>query len=274
MILREKLDPEGSMWELLAVYLHFLRTKHNLSCAKVGEVTSAARQTVSHWESGFRTPKREQLEILDQRYGTGHLLVWLLHHARLGHNPDWFRDQLEKEARATELRIWELAWIPGLFQSEAYARAMFIPAGVEDIDGEVEFRTRRQQILHKRPPPLVRACLDQGVIEQPVGGREVMREQLARLLELARLPHITIRIVPRSAGAHLGRDGSFKVMTVDGIDVAYTEAPGGAQSEDGGRLVEDSTEVRSFRVRFDQIGDQALPASASVELIQQVMEAM
>ena len=112
----------------------------------------------------------------------------------------------------------------------------------------------------------MRVFLDQGVLDQPVGGPAIMRAQLAAILEQAQRPNTTFRVVPRSVGAHLGRDGSFKIMTLGHSDVAYTEACG------GGRLVMDGTEVRSFRVRFDRISDRALPVDASIELIKRVME--
>jgi hypothetical protein len=92
-----------------------------------------------------------------------------------------------------------------------------------------------------------------------------MRAQFERLLDLAQLPHITIRIVPRSAGPHPGREGSFKIMTVDREERVYVEAC------EGGRLVQDNSEVRSFQVRFDRIGDWALPVDASIALIREVM---
>ncbi|MFD0692184.1 DUF5753 domain-containing protein [Actinomadura fibrosa] len=107
-----------------------------------------------------------------------------------------------------------------------------------------------------------------GVIDQPVDGSGIMRAQLGSILEWARHPHITFRIVPRSVGAHMGRDGSFKIMTVGNADVAYTEACG------GGRVVMDPAEVRSFRLRFDRISDRALPADASIEAIKRVVEGL
>jgi uncharacterized protein DUF5753 len=112
---------------------------------------------------------------------------------------------------------------------------------------------------------LIRTYLDQGVIDQPVGGPEVMAEQLARLLDLAQLH--TVRIVPRSVGAHAGRDGSFSIMTVNGADIAYTETVG------PGRLIQDPAEVRSYAQWFDSIGDVALPKNESLRLIKETMEA-
>ncbi len=95
-----------------------------------------------------------------------------------------------------------------------------------------------------------------------------MRAQLASVLEWAQHPNITFRVVPRHVGAHVGRDGSFKIMTAGNAEIAYTEACG------GGRLVVDSTEVRSFRLRFDRISDLALPVGASIELITQAVEGL
>jgi hypothetical protein len=124
----------------------------------------------------------------------------------------------------------------------------------------------RQESLNGKPSPLIWIMLDQGVIDQPVGSPKIMYEQLARLVELATLPNISVRVAPRGIGGHPGRDGSFKILTVGGSDIAYTEACG------GGRLVVDAAEVRSFRVWFDQIGDRALPVDASLDLIQRTME--
>jgi DNA-binding transcriptional regulator YiaG len=74
MKLRESLDPRASIWNLIAVYLHSLRVKRGFSCARVGEITNAARQTVSHWEAGRLKPSEAQLDALDRVYDTGGLL--------------------------------------------------------------------------------------------------------------------------------------------------------------------------------------------------------
>lgn len=105
-------------------------------------------------------------------------------------------------------------------------------------------------------------------LDCPVGGPDVMRAQLAHLLDLSNQPNVSVRVVPRSAGAHVGLDGAFKVMTVDEGDVAYTEAHG------GGRLVLSAQEVRSFSVRYDRVGVKALPEEASRNLIREIMEDM
>jgi hypothetical protein len=125
---------------------------------------------------------------------------------------------------------------------------------------------KRQECLLRDPPPNLWVILDEGVITQPVGGPEVMRGQLARLLELGEQPTISVRLVPQRTGAHVGRDGAFKIMTVDGKESVYVEA------SFGGRLALDVTDVRLYRANFDRISDRALPLDSSAELIQQAME--
>jgi hypothetical protein len=130
----------------------------------------------------------------------------------------------------------------------------------------VDARMARQKILARKTPPRISVLLDECVIDRPVGGPEIMRAQLSRLLEISHTPQMTIRIAPRSGGYHLGLAGAFKIMTCEPEgDVAYTEA------SEGGRVVLDSTDVRRFVVRFEEIGADALGRSASRDLIQRVM---
>ncbi|WP_146778949.1 helix-turn-helix domain-containing protein [Actinomadura craniellae] len=263
---RSGLDPDGNLWDLIACELRVRRQERELSLAAVGEIINRDRSLVAHVESGHTKLQAAHAVKLDRAWNTGGLFQRLVKFAKAGHDVEWFKTHLEHEGKASHLRIWELGWVPGLFQTEGYARAMFEAAGVEDVEEGVRARLSRQECLNRKPRPRIWVILDEGVLEQPVGGPEIMREQLARLVELAQQPNITIRIVPRSVGAHVGRDGSFKIMTVDGSDVVYTQAPG------GGRLVQDATEIPSYRVWFDLIGDVALPKDASLRLLKEAME--
>lgn len=212
--------------------------------------------------------QEKHAKLLDREWQTGELFLFLVRYAKSRHNTEWFQEHVDLEGRASELRIWERSWIPGLFQTEDYARAVFEAAGIEDIETPLNARMVRQKALERSPRPLVWGYLDQGVIDQPVGGAGVMRAQLVKLLELAERPNITIRVMPRSVGAHVGRDGSFKIMSEGGIDQVYTEAC------EGGRLTADGSEVRLFRVRFSRIGDWAHPVDMSLRLIREVMEGL
>lgn len=134
------------------------------------------------------------------------------------------------------------------------------------MDDAVAERMARQAILDRADPPLLWILLDEAVLERPVGGSAVMRTQLCRLLEAAEESNISVRIVPRSAGAHPGQDGSFKLMRVEIGEIGFVEAPG------GGRLILDSDEVVQYGVRYDRIGAKALPEDLSSKLIAEAME--
>lgn len=268
MVNKKSLDPHGSLWALIAVHLRVQREQRGMSGSALADLLKVNRSTVSRLEAGIIRLSERHAMVLDRYWATGGVFLALVTAAKSRHDSEWFKQHTEKEARASRLRLWELSWIPGLFQTGNYAKSQFHAAGLHDIDSNVTIRMSRQRVLSRNPPPTIFALLDQGAIEQPVGGPEVMREQLARLLELAALPNITIRIVPRSAGAHVGRDGSFELITVDGTDSAYVEATV------AGRLVTDPGEVDSFQVLYDRIGSVALPVGPSLDLIKETMETL
>ena len=144
--------------------------------------------------------------------------------------PDWFEAYLGLEAAATLIRAFELQFVHGLFQTEAYARAVTVlghraaPAG--EIDRRVTLRMKRQDLLEGADAPRVWSVMDEAALRRPVGGRHVMREQLNRLIEVAALPRITVQVVPFRRGGHAGAGGSFTVLRFgqpDLPDVAYIE---------------------------------------------------
>ncbi|MBW8481958.1 DUF5753 domain-containing protein [Actinomadura parmotrematis] len=259
-------DPDGDLWDCVASELRHRRIERSLSLAAVGDLIDRDRSLVARVEAGETKLQAKHAVIIDRAWTTGGLFTRLVGFAKSKHDVEWFKTHLEKEARAGELRIWELGWIPGLFQTEGYMRAIFEAFAMEDIEEGVKVRLRRQQCLHRRPRPRIWVLLDQSIIEQPVGSSRIMHEQIEHLMEMARLPHITIRIVPREAGAHAGRDGSFKIMSEGVGTLVYVAAHG------GGRLVHDAAELASYRVWFDMIGDVALTKDASLHLLEEALE--
>ncbi|WP_173097310.1 helix-turn-helix domain-containing protein [Actinomadura verrucosospora] len=256
------------MWDFLASYLHFLRTKHGYSCAYVGEVAGAARQTVSHWESGYRKPDEKQAELLDDLYGTGNLLATILYWAQAGHEANWYQEQVALEAIAAEIRIYESGLVPGIFQTENYARTLFTLGGSTDVERDVRERMARKSVLSRTDPPRIWALLDDNVVDRVVGSGGVMREQLEYLIELSYMPNVVINVIPRTVGYHSGLRGSFKILTVGREILAYTEAAA------GGRLMRDPNEAERMRVRHDLLGADALSRQASRDHLRQLQESM
>ncbi|WP_169513840.1 helix-turn-helix domain-containing protein [Actinomadura flavalba] len=258
--------PAASLWQLVAIQVVRHRSERNISATALADYLEIDRSTVSRIEHGIINLQEKYAKKIDDWWNTDGLFVSLARFAREGHDRAWFAAYLGLEAEATEIRIWESLTIPGLLQTEEYVRAQVISAHADDIDKRVADRMRRQKRLTDPDPPHLWILLDEGVLRQPVGGPSVMRGQMARLLEVGKLPHVSIRVIPTAEGAHVGRDGSFQLITVSSRESAYIEA-----SEEG-RLVEDAAEVGSFRRKFDRIGDIALPVSASATLIEQVLE--
>jgi DNA-binding XRE family transcriptional regulator len=261
-------DPRSSMWAWIAHDLRFYRAQRNLSGADLAKILNCARSSVSRLETGQAQLDEKQAENVDLAWKTGGHFGRLLWYARLGHDPNWSRQHLDIEGRSDVIWAFEAQVVPGLLQIPEYAHALLTAGGAPNVDALVEERMSRQAILDRESPPQLWIILSQNVIDWPVGGPSVMRRQLARLLEASELLNIGIRVLPRSAGAHAGVDGSFKIMEGGHGRVAYTESPG------IGRLVTSVTEVRSYVLRYDRIGQQALPEIPSRGLIKQAMEAL
>lgn len=268
-IVRDPLNPRLSHWHLLAYLLRWEREKHDLSLAQWGKIINAARSTVSNVEAGRRKLDEKQAKIIDKRFATGGLFEHLLWYARNGHNPNWAKSVTEYEAIALVIRIYQGQIIPPPFQTEDYARALLTASNVKDLEATLKARMERQDaILSRRDSPFVWALLDERVLDDCIGGPQVMRAQLRHLLELMQRPHISIRIIPRTAGAHPGIDGVFRIISIDARDIAY------AGAARGGRLIEMPGEVAEFRLDFDLIGQKAASDDASRILIERRLEAI
>ncbi|MDW5329865.1 helix-turn-helix transcriptional regulator [Plantactinospora sp. KLBMP9567] len=183
--------------------------------------------------------------------------------------PTWLREWIDHEREAVALRSFENAVLPGLFQTEAYARAV-LGAGLltaEQLQQKVTERLDRQSILTRDDPPQVIAIVDESVIRRVIGGREAMREQLARLLKLGTTPLVQIQVVPDNVGAYLGLSGPFVLATLaSNVDVGYID------SQLHGKVLEQPADVLQLRRAWDAIRGGALAVPQSTELITRVME--
>jgi hypothetical protein len=185
--------------------------------------------------------------------------------------PEGFSVHLELESAARQIRTYESQFVPGLLQTEEYARAMITARSVrgtpEQVERSVAVRMRRQQILSRDvpPPPHIRAVLDESVIRRVVGGRDVMRQQLTRLLELAADgSRFTLYVLPFTAGAHPAGNGSFTLL--DPADPAFPVTASTDRPTE--TLIEDSAEaIRLYSTIFDHLVAAALGAAESSTLI-------
>ena len=186
--------------------------------------------------------------------------------------PESFRPYAELEAKAAVLRTFEHSLMPGLLQTEAYARAVIStkPGATEaEIEADVAERLARQRILTRDEPlpPRLYALLDEGILYRPVASSQVMRDQFIHLIEMSHRPHITIQVVPYAAGGHSGLEGAFIIA-----DLAVEQSIVFMEDASGGRVAEDGPALSETALRFEALRSDALPKAASRDVIAKVAE--
>jgi transcriptional regulator with XRE-family HTH domain len=176
---------------------------------------------------------------------------------------------LEQAARS--IRAYEQQVVPGLLQTEDYAKAMIRAARpditLEEVDRRVRVRLNRQSLLSQDDAIDLWVVLDEAVLSRPIGGDEVMRAQCERLVEAAGLPNVTLQLLPFETGAHAGMDGTFAILDFPepgDPDVVY------AENATGGLFLEKSEELRKYIFIFDHIRAAALHPEESVNMIRKL----
>jgi transcriptional regulator with XRE-family HTH domain len=188
-----------------------------------------------------------------------------------GPHPQWFRDWVQAEHEAASLRWWEPMLVPGLLQTADYARALFRAwqsISDDELEELVSARIERQSILDRLRPPELWVVIDEVVLHRCVGSRKIMHDQLLHLADASCRPSITVQIVPADVGAHAGLLGAFIVAGFgeSAPSIVYLE------TAVEGQTLEKSALVNRAASAFDRIRSEALPSSASRELIGKVAE--
>lgn len=135
--------------------------------------------------------------------------------------PAWFDAYVGLEEAASEICAYEVQFVPGLLQTEDYARAVIMLgySHPKEISRRVKLRRARQAILDRTDPPKLQMVLDEALLRRSIGGSAVMRAQLRHLIEMSQRPNITLQVVPFKAGGHAAAGGSFSLLRFDELDV-------------------------------------------------------
>jgi transcriptional regulator with XRE-family HTH domain len=260
--------------------LRRLRTERGLTIEDVQERSNGdiKAPTLSRWETGERSIRPTDLRLLLDIYeippDAREALLTLARQAKergwwqayTTAVPDWFQVYVGLETEASTIRHYVAELVPGLLQTEGYYRAfqMSIAPADPGIDKKVAVRLARQERLTNDDPPSYWVVLNEAVIRRPVGGSQVMRQQLAHIAAMAELPKMTVQVLPFSAGVHPAMDGSYSILGFPephDPDVVYLE------NQSGSVYLEEAGEAERFSQMFSHLIAKALSPEDSARLI-------
>ncbi len=259
---------DNSALAVFASELRSARAARGLSQEQLADKIAYSSSMVAMIESRRRVATVDFAERCDEALATGGSLARLQPLVAGEAYPSWFRPFVELERSARSLRTWEPLLVPGLLQTEDYARAVIRAARPSDeadqVEAAVAARMQRQSILERDSPPMLWCILDQAVFCRPVGGRVVMAEQVGQLLTAALRPKIIIQVVPFEAGAHPGLTGAFVLASFDGQpDTVHLD------SAWAGLIAERAETVDACAFAFDTLRAEALSPAKSIDLIRE-----
>jgi transcriptional regulator with XRE-family HTH domain len=269
---------------VLGGQLHKLRESRGITAEQAADSIRGSHSKISRMEHGRVGFKERDVADLLTLYGVTDTeeRAALLNLAREANTPGWWhaysdivpawaQPYVGLEAAASVIRTYQIQIIPGLLQTEGYARALIrqgSAATEEEIARRGELRASRQEILRRPDAPQLWVVVDEGALRRPVGSREVVRDQLQYLIEVADHPAVTLQIMPFAAGAHPAMGGPFTILRFaepDLADVVYIEQLTSAL------YLEKPVEVDSYLEVMEQLCLQAEPVASTPGLLKQIL---
>ena len=242
-------DGPTALRMLVGAHLRRLREECGITRAEAGERIRGSEWKISRMELGRVSFKQRDVADLLDLYGVADEAerAAVLRRAKEANakswwygyrdvTPDWVQRYLGLEATASVIRTYEVQFIPGLLKTEDYARAVVRlghgTAPPAEIERRVQLRMERQALLERPDPPRLWAVIDEAALRRPVGGAQVMRDQLEALINIVmKLPKVQVQVIPLAAGGHAAAGGSFSILRFPHPqvpDVVYIEQLTGA----------------------------------------------
>jgi transcriptional regulator with XRE-family HTH domain len=268
----------------VATELRRLREAAGLTADRVAAALEISTSKVSRMETGVVSATvRDVRDMLDLYGVRGPDREALLEMTRRARRRPWWHDFNDLpssrfvgfEAGAESIKTYAALAIPSLLQTRSYIRAFLqatmpnLASEEKEADRRVEFHMSRQRILSRHGPPTLWAVIDEGALRRPVGGPEVMREQLEHLALAADSPHITLQVLPFSAGEHAGLQGPFTILEFPeskALNLVYIE------NADTDVYLDASNAIKTYATLFDHLRSAALKPNESVGFFSQVAD--
>ncbi len=241
-----------------------------LTQEELGDRVVCSPTLISHFEAGRRLPKPDDAQRIDRALGTDGFFARWLEDLDSKYN-DYFAPVAELEQQATLIQQFALSLVPGVFQTDDYARALFRAYRpnhtAEELDEAVVIRTRRARILDGPAKPVVWTLLDESVLRRRVGGPQVMAEQLDKIADLAEAGRLWLHVLPYGVGAHALMESYLTLMSFEeSAPVAYVE---GFLT---GHLMDDPALVADSQTAYALALSDAFSQQESLALVRAVAE--
>lgn len=268
----------------LGVELRRLRERKGMTLEDAGSRVGISKATLSRYETKEGSVKWPAVDALCHEYGASQEeRSWLIELAKGSRIQGWWRSLADPIPESMSLMLtledevisedhYACMYVPGLLQTRAYAEAVHRASEMrctdQEIDRMVDIRMKRQELLTRDNPPHIWAVIDEAVVRRMVGGPDVMRAQLWHLAAQSVEPHITVQILPFTAGAHAAAVGSFVILgnSEPDLDVVYVDLIG------GGLFMEKPQELTRYKLAFDYLRAQALDINSSAALLNRICE--
>ncbi|WP_371613039.1 helix-turn-helix domain-containing protein [Streptomyces clavifer] len=256
--------------QVFGQHLKLFRVRAGLERAEFGAMTGYAASSIASFEQGRRIPQPKFIDQADELLDAGGVLKASKEEVARAQYPAFFRDAARLEAEAIELHVYANHGVPGLLQTEEYARAVFAmwrPLLEEQVvEQRVAARLARHEIYSRRPRPTISFVIEEGVLHRPLGGNGVLRGQLEQILVMGQYRNVEIQVMPTRREEHAGMAGPFTLIeTKEERRIAYVEA------HKDSRLYTERKSVREFEEQYGVLRAQALTPRESLVLIETLL---
>jgi transcriptional regulator with XRE-family HTH domain len=267
MVHVRQLDPSASPLDYFGYECRRLREAAGLTLEALGKILYCTGSLIGQIETAMKVPTRNFAERLDAAFLTDGSFTRMIGMVLRSQLPNWFQAYADMEAKAAYISTYQCQVVYGLLQTPEYAAALVAVENPDMVEELVAARMERQRILKKKQPPAVWVVIDEAVLLREVGGREVMRNQLARLVSYRNDPWVNIQVLPFSVGVHSGMVGSFNLLRFeDDPDIHYSEG------YDQAHMTANPDVIRERSVGYARLQADALSVEDSADLIARVME--
>ncbi|WP_330460751.1 helix-turn-helix domain-containing protein [Streptomyces sp. NBC_00820] len=250
--------------------LKLLRVRAGLERAEFGRLTGYAAQSIASFEQGRRIPAPRFIDRADEVLDAGGVLKALKEEVARAQYPAFFRDMARLETEAVALHVYAALAVPGLLQTEEYARAVF---GMrrplldeETVEQRVSARLARQEIFSRRPMPTLSFVVEESVLRRPIGGRSVLRGQLEQIMLHGQRRNVELQVMPNERTDHCGLGGPFTLIeNGEGRRTAYVEV------QRDSTLHTDRSAVREIEEQYGILRAQALTPREALKFIEKLL---